>query len=166
MLSQSSGWVQVWWPMTHKYMVSFSLVGLGGAKLAIEEGNKSLLIHHSVWHESTYRLLETIQNILDFPNFDDARNQGRTSEPWRLLVSVSLITECSIQQARRETGWKSKEANSQTEQSPVRESWVKEGQKVSGDQNALILPSRTFQTRFYTSFIAAQVIIDNVAHSK
>lgn len=48
----------------------------------------------------------------------------------RLLVNVSLITECSTQQARRETGWKSKEANSQTEQSPVRESWVKEGQKV------------------------------------
>lgn len=36
--------------MTHKYLVSFSLVGLGGGvKLAIKAGNKSLLIHYSVF---------------------------------------------------------------------------------------------------------------------
>lgn len=58
-------------------------------------------------------------------------------------MNVSQITEWSTQQSRRETGWKSKEANSQGEQSPVRESWVKEGQKVSRDQNAVILPSKT-----------------------
>lgn len=75
--------------------------------------------------------------------FHQRNDQGRTTErePWRLLVNVSLITEGSTQQFRKETGLKSKEANSQTEQSLVRESWVKEGQKVSGDQNALILPS-------------------------
>lgn len=71
--------------MTHKHLVSFSLVGLGGGvKLAIKAGNKSLVIHHSVWQEFIYKLLlETIQNVLDFPNFYAERDQGRTSERWK-----------------------------------------------------------------------------------
>lgn len=50
------------------------------------------------------------------------------------------------------------------EQSPVRESWVKEGQKVSGDQNALILPSRTSSDKHLLH--RCTLIVDAVADSK
>lgn len=41
--------------MSHEHLVTFSLAGLGGGvKLAIEAGDKSLLIHHSVYDKNIF----------------------------------------------------------------------------------------------------------------
>lgn len=151
----SSRWAWLWWRMTHYYFHgSFFFLFLlcdkevGCVPLKQTPQCRTRVILKAVIGKNLKRF--------GFSKLLHKRtDQGRTRKRWRLLVNVSLITGGSTQQSKRETGWKSKEANSQTEQSPVRESWVKEGQKVSGDQNALILPSRTFSDKHSFTLVSS-----------
>lgn len=83
---------------------------------------------------------------MDFPNFCEERDQDRTREPQMMLVMLVCLQNAAHNRPGERQGGSQRRQTAKQNKVQVRERWVKEGQKVSGDQNALILPSRTFQT--------------------